>query len=199
MTRTDWSPVNIKCTIQFPNRATIWSTTRSSKVTSHFKPTSSLQAFLSAHLWTPERWALRFLIQLKGWSAFTTTGDPAEEGPVGRIVRAYRDVFPHGLPDIEVLLAVRVGESLICFRPVDPMGNLMMLLHALPACIVPPTVRTLNRLPLDASRLVSSVACALMPEPCHICCKGTSLHSVPPCASSACGGWAIPSHTQGTL
>ena len=99
---------------------------------------------------------IKVLDPVEGVVCLHTTGDSAEEEPLpGRIVRAYRDVFPHGLPDIEVLLAVRAGESLICFRPVDPMGNLMMLLHALPACIVLPTVRTLDRLPLDASRLVS--------------------------------------------
>ena len=85
-----------------------------------------------------------------------TAGDPAEEGLLpGRVTEAYIAVFPHGLPNTEVLLAVRAGEGLICFWPVDPKNNLMMLLHALPACIMPPTVRTLDRLPLDASRVVS--------------------------------------------
>ena len=84
-----------------------------------------------------------------------TARDPAEEGPLpGRIVGAHAAVFPHGLPDAEVLLAVRARQGLICFRPVHSMGNLMMLPHTLPTCIVLPTVRTLDRLPLDASRLV---------------------------------------------
>ena len=92
----------------------------------------------------------------KGVVCLHTARDSAEEGPLpGRVTGAYVAVFSHGLPDTEVLLAVRAGEGLICFRPVDPMDNLMMLLHALPACIMPPTVRTLDRLPLDVSRLVS--------------------------------------------
>ena len=41
-------------------------------------------------------------------------------------------------------------------------------------------------------------ACALRLEFYHICCRGTSIHSVPPCALPAYGGWGTPSQTQGT-
>ena len=34
---------------------------------------------------------------------------------------------------------------------------------------------------LGCKQVGEPVACALMPGPCHICCMGTSLHSVPPC------------------
>ena len=92
----------------------------------------------------------------EGVDCLHTAGDPAEEGPLpGRTTGSYVAVFPHGLLDTEVLHAVRAGEGLICFRPVNTMDNLVMLLHALPACIMPPTVRALNRLPSDAIRLVS--------------------------------------------
>ena len=55
---------------------------------------------------------IKVLDPVEGVVCLHKTRDPAEEGPLpGRIVRAYRDVFSHGLPDIEVLLAVRAGEK----------------------------------------------------------------------------------------
>ena len=85
-----------------------------------------------------------------------TARDPAEEGPLpGRIAGAHVAVLSHGLADIVILLAVGAGKSLICLRPVHPMGHLMALPHTLPTCIMLPTVRTLDGLPLDASWLVS--------------------------------------------
>ena len=85
-----------------------------------------------------------------------TAGDPTEEGPLpGRVTGAHIAVFPHGLPDTEILLAVRAREGLICFRPVHSMGHFMVLPHTLPTCVVLPTVWTLDGFPLDAGRLVS--------------------------------------------
>ena len=181
------------------NHVTTLVTHKYSQVTSCFNPKS-----VSSHLpccppVNTRQVSIKIFDLDEGVVCLHTARNPAEEGPLpGRVTGAYIAVFPHGLLDTEVLLAVRAGEGLICFWPVDPMNNLMMLLHALPACIMPPTVRTLDRLPLGCKQVGEPIACTLMPEPCHICCMDTSLHGAPPCASSACGGWAAPSHTQGT-
>ena len=137
------------------NHATTLATHKYSQVTSCFNPSPSLHAFLCPPMNTRQV-SIKIFDPAEGVVCLHTAGDPAEEGPLpGRVTGAYIAVFPHGLLDIEVLLAVRAREGLIYFRPVDSMDNLVMLLHALAACIIPPTVRALNRLPLEANKLVS--------------------------------------------
>ena len=99
---------------------------------------------------------IEVLHSAKGVVCLHTAGDPTEEGPLsGRVTGVHVAVFPHGLSDVEILLAVRAREGLICFRPVHSMGHFIVLPHTLPTCIVLPTVRTLGGFPLDAGRLVS--------------------------------------------
>ena len=127
-----------------------------------------------------------------------TARDPAEEGSLpGRIAGAHIALLSHGLVDIVTLLKVGARKSLICLRPVHPMGHLMMLPHTLPTCIMLPSQDT-GWISLGCKLVGEPVTCTMKPESCCICCMDTSLHGVPPCASSACGGWVAPSHTQGT-
>ena len=87
---------------------------------------SNTSAFLSAHPWNTREMGIEVLHPAEGVVCLHTARDPAEEGPLpGRVTGAHIAVFPHGLPDVEVLLAVRAGEGLICFRPVHSMGHFM--------------------------------------------------------------------------
>ena len=95
--------------------------------------------------------SIEVLHLVEGVVCLHTAGDPTEEGPLpGRVTGVHIAVFPHGLPDAEIFSGSG-GKG----RPVHSMGHFVVLPHTLPACVMFPTVRTLDGLPLDACRLVS--------------------------------------------
>ena len=81
------------------HHATTPVTHKCSQVTSHFEPTPTLQAFLSAHPVDTGEMGIKVLHLAEGVVCLHTARDPTEEGPLpGRITGAHVAVFPHGLP-----------------------------------------------------------------------------------------------------
>ena len=71
-----------------------------------------------------------------------------------RVIQAHAGMLLHAFLDSKVLTAVGAGEGLIWFWSILTMGHFMVLPHPLSTGVALLTVRALDLLALDTSRLV---------------------------------------------